>query len=45
VLDELVPTAMHVTEQYANNRVEANHGRFNARLRPMRGPTRSDPLK
>ena len=25
------------TEQYANNRIEADHGRLNARLRPMRG--------
>jgi transposase-like protein len=40
VLDELVPTATHVTEQYANNRVEADHGRLKARLRPMRGLTR-----
>jgi transposase, IS6 family len=24
-------------EQYANNRVEADHGRLKARLRPMRG--------
>ena len=37
ILDELVPTALHDTEQYANNRVEANHGRLKARLRPMRG--------
>ena len=37
VLDELVPTAAHVTEQYSNNRVEADHGRLKARLRPMRG--------
>ncbi len=37
VLDELVPTAMHDTERYANNRVEADHGRLKARLRPMRG--------
>jgi len=37
VLDELVPTAMHVTEQYGNNRIEADHGRLKARLRPMRG--------
>ncbi len=37
VLDELVPTALHTTEQYANNRVEADHGRLKARLRPMRG--------
>ncbi len=36
-LDELVPTALHDTEQYANNRVEADHGRLKARLRPMRG--------
>jgi transposase-like protein len=39
VLDELVPTATHVTEQYANNRVEADQGRLKARLRPMRGLT------
>ena len=26
-----------VTEQYANNRIEADHGRLKARLRPMRG--------
>jgi IS6 family transposase len=37
VLDELLPTAAHVTEQYSNNRVEADHGRLKARLRPMRG--------
>ena len=36
-LDELIPTAVHDTEQYANNRVEADHGRLKARLRPMRG--------
>jgi IS6 family transposase len=27
----------HDTSQYANNRVEADHGRLKARLRPMRG--------
>ncbi len=37
VLDELVPPAVHVAEQYANNPVEADHGRLKARLRPMRG--------
>jgi transposase, IS6 family len=37
VLDELVPAAVHVTEQYANNRIEADHGRLKARIRPMRG--------
>jgi transposase-like protein len=36
VLDELVPAAWHRIEQYANNRVEADHGRLKARLRPMR---------
>ncbi len=29
--------ALHGTEQYSNNRVEADHGRLKARLRPMRG--------
>jgi IS6 family transposase len=32
VLDELVPAAWRRTEQYANNRVEADHGRLKARL-------------
>jgi transposase, IS6 family len=31
---------MHVTEQYANNRIEADQARLKARLRPMRGLTR-----
>jgi transposase, IS6 family len=37
VLEELLPAAWHRTEQYANNRVEADRGRLKARLRPMRG--------
>ena len=37
VLDELAPAARHVTEQYANNLIESDHGRLKARLRPMRG--------
>src|SRR5439155_12260140 len=37
VLDGLVPAARHVTEQYENNPIEADHGRLRARLRPMRG--------
>jgi transposase-like protein len=36
-LEELAPAAWHRTDQYANNRVEADHGRLKARLRPMRG--------
>jgi transposase, IS6 family len=37
VLEELVPAAWHRTDRYANNRIEADHGRLKARLRPMRG--------
>ncbi len=37
VLDELLPAACHVVEQYANNPVEADHSRLKARLRPMHG--------
>jgi transposase-like protein len=37
VVDELVPAARHATEQYENNRLEADHGRLKALLRPMRG--------
>jgi transposase-like protein len=37
VIEELLPGAFHNTDQYANNRVECDHGRLKARLRPMRG--------
>ena len=37
VVADLLPAALHDTTQYANNRVEADHGRLKARLRPMRG--------
>ena len=37
VLEELVPSALHTVERYANNRIEADHGRLKARMRPMRG--------
>ena len=37
VIEELIPAACHVTEQYANNVVETDHGRLKARLRPIRG--------
>jgi transposase-like protein len=40
VLDELVPAAADVTARYGNNRIEADHARLTARLRPMRGLTR-----
>jgi transposase-like protein len=37
VLEKLLPAAWHHTERYANNRIECDHGRLKARLRPMRG--------
>jgi IS6 family transposase len=37
VIDDLIPAAFHNTGQYENNRVESDHGRLKARLRPMRG--------
>jgi transposase, IS6 family len=37
VINELLPGSLHTTEQYANNRVECDHGRLKSRLRPMRG--------
>jgi transposase, IS6 family len=36
VIDGLLPEVVHDTEQYANNRIENDHGRIKARLRPMR---------
>jgi transposase-like protein len=36
VLAELVPSAWHHVEQYANNPIEADHGQLKRRLRPMR---------
>jgi transposase-like protein len=40
VADELLPAACHVTEQYATNLIESDHGRLKSRLHPMRGLTR-----
>ena len=37
MLDELLPSAWHHVEQYANNPIEADHGQLKRRLRPMRG--------
>jgi transposase-like protein len=42
VIGELLPAALPNTERYANNRVECDHGRLKARLRPMRG-LKTDP--
>ncbi|CUU59194.1 Transposase (or an inactivated derivative) [Parafrankia irregularis] len=37
VLDELLPGARHVDAARENNRIESDHSRLKARLRPMRG--------
>ena len=37
VPEELLPAAWHRTDRYANNHIEADHGRLKSRLRPMRG--------
>jgi transposase-like protein len=37
VLDELIPSAWHHVEQYANNPIDADHSRLKHWLRPMRG--------
>ena len=37
LMDELLPAAFHLTGAHANNRLETDHGRLKARLRPMRG--------
>jgi transposase-like protein len=37
VLNELVPSAWHHVERYANNPIEADHSQLKHRLRPMRG--------
>jgi transposase-like protein len=37
VLEELIASAWHHIERYANNPVEADHGQLKRRLRPMRG--------
>jgi transposase-like protein len=37
IVDELLPDVFHDTTQYANNRIEWDHRRLKARLRPMRG--------
>jgi IS6 family transposase len=37
VVDDLLPEVLHDTIRYANNRIECDHGRLKARLRPMRG--------
>ena len=42
VIDDVMPAARHLTEQYANNRIEADHGRLKSRLRPMRALKKAD---
>jgi IS6 family transposase len=45
VIDEELAAARHVTERYANNAIEADHGRLKARLRAMRGVKRAASLR
>ena len=42
VVADLSPVAFHNSERYGNNRIECDHGRLKARLRPMRG-LKTDP--
>jgi hypothetical protein len=37
VLEDLLPAALHRTDQYANNGIECDHGRLKSWMRPMRG--------
>jgi transposase-like protein len=45
IVEDMLPGALHVTVRYANNRIEADHGRLKARLRPMRGLKRDRSLR
>ena len=45
MLDEILPAAFHCTEAYANNLLEADHGRLKAQFRPMRGLKRDRTAK
>ncbi|ABW16116.1 hypothetical protein Franean1_6782 [Parafrankia sp. EAN1pec] len=40
LLDELLPETCHVDAAKENNRIETDHGRLKARLRPMHGMKR-----
>jgi transposase-like protein len=37
VIEQLIPSAWHHVEQYANNLIEADHSQLKHRLRAMRG--------
>jgi IS6 family transposase len=43
VIDEVLPDSFHNTAQYANNRIEAGHGRLKARLRSIAGSNATAP--
>src|SRR5262249_6861489 len=45
VVDEAVSSALHVTDRYANNAIEADHGRLKAGLGTMRGLKRAWTLR
>ena len=45
IVEDMLPGALHSTVKHANNRIEADHGRLKARLRPMRGLKRDRSLR
>ena len=45
IVEDMLPGAVHVTVKYANNRIEADHGRLKARLRPTRGMKKDRSLR
>ena len=45
IVEDMLPGALHVTGKYANNRIEADHGRLKARLRPTRGMKKDRSLR
>ena len=45
IVEDMLPGAVHVTVKYAYNRIEADHGRLKARLRPTRGMKKDRSLR
>ena len=42
-VDDVLPDALPNTDRFANNRIEADHGRLKARLRPMPASSATGP--
>jgi transposase, IS6 family len=45
VLDELIPSACHHVQRYANNPIDADHSRLKHRLKSMRGANATAPVR